>query len=245
MIQDILTVMGKEIKEILLVRGTMKGSSFRILVFLAVVGVFTPYQMGRGWVQSPFVLFYSLWFPFILVSTVVADVFAGERERHTLETLLASRLSDTAILVGKIATAVVYSWGMVLGMLLIGLVTVNAAQGQGKLLVYPAPVALGSVALSLLVSILAAALGVLVSLKAPTVRQAQQTLSIGAILILIVPMLGFQMLPAEMKNRLWTSLSQMDVMVAALAGIGIVAAIDLVLLTVTKSKFRRTRLILD
>ena len=34
-----------------------------------------------------------MWFSLLLVINVVADSFAGERERHTLETLLASRLS--------------------------------------------------------------------------------------------------------------------------------------------------------
>ncbi len=245
MIGDIRTIMSKEFREILQVKGTMKGTSFRILIFLGIIGVFTPYQMGKEWVQSPFVLFYSLWFPFMLVSTVIADVFAGEKERHTLETLLASRLSDTAILLGKVISASLYAWGMVLGMLLVGLVTVNATHGHGKLLLYPAPVGLGSVALSLLVSLLAASLGVLVSLRASTVRQAQQTLSIGAILIIIVPMLGIQMLPNELKSRLLHSISHVDVMSAVLIAVAAVVVLDILLLAFTMSRFKRARLILD
>ena len=135
--------------------------------------------------------------------------------------------------------------GMVLGMLLVGLVTVNATHGHGKLLLYPAPVGLGSVALSLLVSLLAASLGVLVSLRASTVRQAQQTLSIGAILIIIVPMLGIQMLPNELKSRLLHSISHVDVMSAVLIAVAAVVVLDILLLAFTMSRFKRARLILD
>ena len=38
-------------------------------------------------------------------STLIVDAVAGERERHTLETLLASPASDTGIIVGKMAAA--------------------------------------------------------------------------------------------------------------------------------------------
>ena len=37
---------------------------------------------------------------------MIADGIPGERERHTLETLLASRLSDRSILLGKVMAAV-------------------------------------------------------------------------------------------------------------------------------------------
>ena len=40
----------------------------------------------------------------------VPDPLPRERERHTLETLLASRLSDRAILLGKIGAAVGFEW---------------------------------------------------------------------------------------------------------------------------------------
>ena len=48
-----------------------------------------------------------------------------ERERHTLETLLSTRLSDHTILLGKIGATVSYAWGMTQIVLLIALVPVN------------------------------------------------------------------------------------------------------------------------
>jgi len=70
------------------------------------------------------------WVPLFLVMGVIAYSFAGDRERHTLETLLASRLSNRAILLGKIAAAVGYALRVTLLSLAAGLVTVNVAHGR-------------------------------------------------------------------------------------------------------------------
>lgn len=128
MTRDILTVMWKEWKELLWAGGLLRGGRVSLLIMLAIFGVFLPYQTGRAWVESAAPLFYWAWLPLMLVAGVVADSFAGERERHTLETLLASRLPDRAILVGKLAAAVTYGWGLVLAMLGLSLVTVNVAE---------------------------------------------------------------------------------------------------------------------
>jgi ABC-2 type transport system permease protein len=110
MINDITTIIWKEIKEIFLQRPNFRGGWAGLLVLLAVFGIFIPLQSGPAWVSSPANLAIWSWVPYLLVSGVVADSFAGERERHTLETLLASRLSDRAILFGKIGAALVYGW---------------------------------------------------------------------------------------------------------------------------------------
>ena len=72
----------------------MRGGRFSLVILVGVFGVFLPLQSGAEWVQSPATVFYWGWVPLMLVGGAVADSFAGERERHTLETLLASRLPD-------------------------------------------------------------------------------------------------------------------------------------------------------
>ena len=47
-----------------------------------------------------------------MIISFIGDAIAGERERHTLETLLASRMPDRAILLGKVIAIVLYAWGM-------------------------------------------------------------------------------------------------------------------------------------
>lgn len=86
MTADILTMMWKEWKEILNWGG--RRGRLGIVLFVVVFGVALPWQMGRAWIASPIALAYWAWVPLFMVTTVTADAFAGERERHTLETLL-------------------------------------------------------------------------------------------------------------------------------------------------------------
>lgn len=243
MIADIATVMWKEWKEFL-VWGGSRGK-IGLLIFVGVFGVFLPLQMGRAWVESPIVLAYWAWVPMFLVTSVIADSIAGERERHTLETLLASQLSDRAILFGKVAAAMAYGLGMTWASLLLGLITVNLVHGQGKLLIYPASTALGIVVLSVLSAGVTAGAGVLVSLRAATARQAGQTLSLAIMVLLFVPAFGIQALPEAWKLRLAEIFAGLDI-----TGITILAALILLLLKVgllaaATARFQRAKLILD
>jgi ABC-2 type transport system permease protein len=215
-----------------------------LLFFVAGVGVYMPLQSGAAWVQSPIGLVVWAWVPFLLVSSVIADSFAGERERHTLETLLASRLSDRAILFGKIGAAVAYGWGFSMVNVLIGLIAVNIAHGQGRLLLFPTNVALGILLVSFLVATFAAGVGVLISLRAETVRQAQQTFSIVNLLI-FVPIFLLPALPDEWKLRLSQVLMQANLTQVAAAIILVLALIDAALVAVAIARFQRARLILD
>lgn len=244
MFRDMSTVIWKEIKEIFGQRGRFKGGKIGILVFLAVFGIFLPLQNGPDWIRSPLVMIYWAWIPFLLASGVVADSFAGERERHTLETLLASRLPDRAILAGKIGAAVLYAWGLTLICVLAGAAAITAVHGQGRILFYAAPTAAGIAGLTFLVALLASGLGVLVSLRAATVRQAQQMFSV-AFLLMFIPLFVLPMLPAAVKAKLMAAASGLNAATAALAVVLLLAVADAVILLIADSRFRRNRLILD
>jgi ABC-2 type transport system permease protein len=125
MITDIVTIMRKELKEMLFQRGQGRSSSIRMLIFIGVFGILLPMQNGIRSLTSPVGMVFWLWIPYMLISGVTADTFAGERERHTLETLLASRLSDRSILFGKLGAVIGYGWGMTLITILVNLLTVN------------------------------------------------------------------------------------------------------------------------
>lgn len=245
MIGDVLAMAWKEWRELLQLGGSVRGGRLSIVILLAVFGVFLPLQSGAEWVTSPATMFYWGWIPLMLVGGAVADSFAGERERHTLETLLASRLPDRAILFGKILAAMCYGWGIVMGMLALSLVTVNLAARTGPLLMFPWRFAVGAPLLSWLGAGLAASAGVLVSLHSATVRQAAQTLNVGILLLIIVPVLGSQALPVAWKSQAgaWLMSVGMDgVLWWAAAAL---ALLDLGLMTAALARFRRPRLILD
>ena len=129
---DLLTMMWKESKDLLFQRDWKA----RILpVFLVgILGVYLPLQFGLQWLElSPIAIFVILWIPFFVIISFIGDAIAGERERHTLETLLASRISDRAILLGKVIVTVGYAWGMALVSLVLGLVLVNLFHGYREL----------------------------------------------------------------------------------------------------------------
>jgi len=242
---DVFTVAWKEWRELLQLGGSHRGGRFSLVILIGVFGVFLPLQAGADWVQSPATVFYWGWVPLMLVGSAVADSFAGERERHTLETLLASRLPDSAILLGKMFAAVTYGWGLVLIMLVLSLVTVNLSARTGPLLMFPWRFAVGAPLLALLGSGLAATAGVLVSLRAPTVRQAAQTLNVGVLLLIFVPVLGMQALPDSLKAQMAARAMAIGVDGLLWVSAGLLALLDLSLLAVAFARFRRSRLVLD
>ena len=245
MIGDVLTVAWKEWRELLQLGGSHRGGRFSLAILVGVFGVFLPLQAGAEWVESPASVFYWGWVPLMLVGSAVADSFAGERERHTLETLLASRLPDSAILLGKIFAAVTYGWGLVMVMLVLSLITVNLAARTGPLLMFPWRFAVGAPLLALLGAGLAATAGVLVSLRASTVRQAAQTLNIGMLLLIFIPVLGIQALPDAWKAQLGAWAMTIGAGGLLWVAAGLLALLDLSLLAAAFARFRRSRLVLD
>ncbi|MEW5982939.1 MAG: ABC transporter permease [Acidobacteriota bacterium] len=245
MTRDILTVVWKEWKELLWAGGLLRGGRVGLFILLVIFGVFLPYQTGRAWVESAAPLFYWAWLPLMLVSGVVADSFAGERERHTLETLLASRLPDRAVLFGKLAAALSYGWGLVLGMLGLSLVTVNLTHRGDGLLLFAPHLAVGAPVMSFLGAGLAATAGVLVSLRAPTVRQAAQSLNVAILLLIFIPVFGIQMLPAGLQSQLAASALSYGVSGILIAAGVVLALLDGLLLAAVLARFRRAKLILD
>jgi ABC-2 type transport system permease protein len=242
-IRDVLTVAWKEWRE-LNAPGSRDSGIVGLLVFVAVLGLFLPYQVGPSWLSAPWVLLFWVWIPTFLMTTVTADTFAGERERGTLGSLLATRLPDRAILAGKMSAAVVYVWGATLLSVPLSLVAVNI-RAPGEMVFYTSA-QLGTVTgLALLASIFGGALGVLVSLRAPTVRHAQQTFSLGVLAAFIVPVFGLQMLPAGTRTDLITTLLIGDPARVALVLTASLATLDALLVSAAMARFRRGRLLLN
>ncbi|MDI7275858.1 MAG: ABC transporter permease subunit [Anaerolineae bacterium] len=245
MIADVWTIMWKEWKEVLLQRGGMRRGWLNLIILVGIFGVFLPLQTGLAWLTSPVVLGSWAWVPIMLVVNVIADSFAGERERHTLETLLATRLPDSAILLGKMLAAIGYAWGVTLAGLVLGAITVNVAHWQGRLVMYPPHVIAGGVGISLLTAGLAAGAGVLVSLRASTVRQAQQTLGMATLCLVWLPILAINLLPKSWQATIAQGLSTTDSTRALAVAMLVLVAVDVALVAAARTRFRRARLILD
>lgn len=163
MIEDFKTVVWKEWREHILQYGSVVKWLLSMALLVGTVGIFLPLQFGRTAVDSVFLLTW-IWMPLLVTTSSVADAIAGERERHTPETLLASRLPDRAILLGKIAVPVLQSWVAMLIAAVLALITVNLAHSDGQdgqFIMYPGPVLFGIVVIPLLAGLLIGGIGVL------------------------------------------------------------------------------------
>ena len=238
--KDFSTMILKETKE-MLSQGGLTGY-LTSLVFLAVGGVVYPLISWSSWMQLgslaiPLILFLT----FQLVVSSAADSFVGERERHTLETLLASRMPDRAILLGKIGALVGYGLGITFSLLLLGWLAITIVHWQGRLVFYPLDLLLLTLGLGLVVNILAASAGVLVSLRSATARQAQQMLSVGGLVVTFGVTFGLLELTSSLLPSVGIVLSLAQLLALLL---GLLTVIDIIVLTLALVRFQRSRLML-
>ena len=240
-----MTVVWKEWREFLRQRGTIRGTVSMLLIPSFILGVLFPWQTGRMWVESSLSLATWVFVPLFIVATIIADSFAGERERNTLETLLASRLSDDTILFGKIAATMIHALVMTFVIVTLGLLTVNIVHGEGEMILFSFKTLAGGTTICILVACFASSAGVLVSLRAATVRQAQQTLGVAIVLFAFMPGIIIQMLPSALKLSIGTFLESAGTTRIIITAFILFLFIDLILLRAARSRFRRTRLILD
>lgn len=204
MIHDLATVMRKEWRELLRLRGRIRSTAVWTLLLLALFGLVIPLLTDMS-VMSALGGVFLFWVPVILIMPVVADTFAGERERQTLETLLASRLPTAAMVLGKLLVVLLYGYG---AMLLLALMShLVATHGAAAV---PAAESLRLLAVSLpaaaLLMLLFATGGCLLSLRAPTVRQAQQSIGLVAVVVPFVALLLLVRLPVDWWRALVVAL---------------------------------------
>ncbi|HWR54481.1 MAG TPA: ABC transporter permease [Bryobacteraceae bacterium] len=246
MIDDILTIVRKELWEMIVQRSSLRSGIIRSLVLpLLILGVWLPIQSGPEWITESFGPLLWTWFPVFVVSSMICDAFAGERERHTLETLLASRLSDSAILYGKIAGAMAYGWGLTVAGVVLSVVTVNVTHWQGHVLMFETQALVGMLLLSLLASAMASGAGVLLSLRAKSVRDAQQTLSIALMVLFFGIGFGAKSLPAAWQKWIFQFFLGANLVATGIAVALVLLAIDAALILAARARFQRAKLALD
>lgn len=129
--------------------------------------------------------FFALFMSFLPTRLVAIESLAGERERGTLEPLLASPLSDADIAVGKIAAATVY--GAARGWLFVAVWLPGAlaarATGLSEAPIPSMGVLLMALAGSAVVAYATAVFGVWQSARAPSVRAIGES---GGLLRLVI-----------------------------------------------------------
>ncbi|HEY98314.1 MAG TPA: ABC transporter permease [Dehalococcoidia bacterium] len=246
MIADILTVIWKERRSLFRHHGSRLRAIFSLVVPIAVFGILLPWQEGSGWIEGFWSIITCVFIPLLLVGTIIPESFAGERERHTLETLLSSRLPDQAILFGKIIVAIIYGWGMTLIVLLLGLIIANATGWEGQIILFPPIIALADVVVSLLLAAIMASLGVFISLKSATVQGATQMLmatTLFPILILGISFTFIFSMKGDLSQRIKNALESLDQTQAVLITIAVLFVICSCLFWAAAVRFKRQKLI--
>ncbi len=176
----------RDIKSTLFSYHNLQAGIWPILLFCAAFGIYEPLRMGPDWMQSPIMVFsLSVLVPFVAIGFVSPYSFVGERKRGTLEPLLATPVSDQAILFGKIGTAVLYGWGISIISMFLGLFSLFFT--TGKFLLFPPGTAIPTLLLSLFFSLLVASIGTSSSLYAKTLLEAQNTLGMALFIPIVLP----------------------------------------------------------
>lgn len=155
----------------------------RTLAVVAIFGILVPLRF-EGATNLP--AFFAVFMAFLPARLVAIDSFAGERERGTLEGLLASPLSDRGIAVGKIVASTVY--GASRGWLFLAVWSASAGLLRLSGLIPDAPLPSPAVALAValagvVVAYAAAVFGIWQSAFAPSVRAIVES---GGLLRLLV-----------------------------------------------------------
>ncbi len=244
--RDVGTVMVKEMRELM---DSLTGGSRAQLIAMGFIGLFfgvvTPMRQGAAWFSNATTAFSYAFIGMVLLMGPIADVFAGERERHTLETLLSTRLDDSSILIGKLLGVLVPAWLATAFIYLVAIVATNVEYGHGHLLLPPLWSAGATLATIVLVPGLMAAIGINTSMRANTVRKAAQLLSLFVMALVFVPVIASRALPhAWVVWLIGTLEGHTPAQVGLAIGAGLLV-LDLGIVALALARFRRGRLALD
>ena len=232
---EISIVLRKELKEWYNAQDARSWLSQAFLT-VGIFGILMP-ATARGDGMGFVAILAAVVLPVALAATVISDVFAGERERGTLETLLATPLSDRALFIGKVLSRVVYAWVGAMMVFAAGIITLWATKhrirfstGLFALPVLAAP----------LVAFPIADIGAIISIRAKNVRSAHQIVSYFVwALIIGVGTLFFVVVPQARRNAVLHALERTPLLVLLC-----LLVVDYLCLSVSLRAFRRSRLIL-
>jgi ABC-2 type transport system permease protein len=242
---DYSTMFWKERKSLFRMR-SRRSQFIMLMVTPILLSVIFPIQMGKDWLVSGMNLAVAVIIPMLFVGTSIPDSFAGERERNTLPTLLASRLSDRVIFIGKISISILFGWLMTLLFVALSTIAVNIATWDGQIAFYSPALLIGNVTISFLMAVITAGAGVLFSLRASTVQQAQQTLmAVMLIPLLLVQVVVFVLLASQTgRDRLHEMTTIITIEQIVITATLLLLVLAAFILWAASRQFKREKLIL-
>lgn len=214
--RDTVTLFRKELQEVTGDRHSFRGALVQAAITIGITGILVPATDPNLWstVTTPMMLF--MVFPSTLAATMAADSFAGENERGTLETLLATPLSDGSIFLGKTAAAAAFSIVVAMASLAAAFTTELV---RGLLPQHFAPISfLGIIGGAVAGAGLIAALVAIISLKLTVARSAQQVGSFLTFAFAFLTIFALRRLGVGLE---WSTILWADAVVGFVALLGV------------------------
>jgi ABC-2 type transport system permease protein len=228
--RDAWIVLQKELLELAGERHSRRGGLVQAVIMIVLLGIVFPLNAARLWLAaSPLAIIYFAMLPAVAAATVAADAFAGERERRTLETLLATPLSERSILVGKGGAAIAFALGVTALAFVCAVVTVNVTAHPVTLFLPSGKLALGAMLGSFASASLSTGLAVVLSLNVPVARSVQQMTSLSSMALFAAI--------AFVWSQLGLAVTWANVFVA----LGAVLLVAAVVFELARATFRRDR----
>lgn len=200
MLNHVLVIAGKEIRDAIRDRRSVVSSTFYALMGPLVVGLvaFATHAGANQSLLLAMISTFALIAPFTGGMNIAMDTVAGERERQSLLPLLLNPVARTSILLGKWLAVVVFS----IGSLLVNFLGVVLLLRIAKIHIPEPALALSlSIAAGILpLSLLAAAVQLLISTLCRSVKEAHTYLS----LVLFFPMaIGMFLVFSPAAREIW------------------------------------------
>jgi ABC-2 type transport system permease protein len=239
---QITAVVWKEWHEIFRLDQGARPILFRLTIAGAFIVAFA-WRKGADFGRDASSILLLMEFTILPTLPLPPDAFAGERERHTLETLLASSIHDWAIYFGKFFAILGIGVGFAVLACIID-VLVIAVRFSGWRLTDLSPAVLASgLALGALSAAIVVGFGILISMHSRTVRSANVLLGWTLVGLFLLGSNAFRSLAAQWAPSIarWRAMTSPGVQVLMVAGVlGVVA---ILLCGIGLKTFNRRRII--
>ena len=157
-------------------------------------------EAKRGMILGVMLPYFLILSAFLGGAYLVIDVTAGERERQSLEPLLATPAARAAIMSGKILAAIAFGMLSLLLILVALKVSFTVAPGRLQVVDVSLPVLLQLLGVLLPMVLIGTTLLTLISASVKSVKEAQSYMSV-LMLLPIIPTIMLMVNP--IKNQLW------------------------------------------
>ena len=180
--RKVAALVKKELWESFGDRSSRRGGLIQASVLVVGLGFLGPRADVAGWLGgSPLSVAFFAFIPGVAAASMAADAFAGERERRTLETLLATPVSEVTILAGKALASITF--GSIVGLLGLAAATFTVRGITGLPFVPSLAQVAGTLGATVASSSVMSAAAIVVSMLVPVARATQQIISVGTMIV--------------------------------------------------------------